>query len=328
MKKQDLVNLVKEKLQMTGFQPSDTLVLAVSGGPDSMALLDIFIRLKADYSCQLVVVHVNHKLRKTSARDQKLVERYCNTHNLLCITKQVDVGAHLGKNRGGIEEKARELRYKTLRQVARKMKAKFIVTAHNRDDQVETIVFNFLRGSGLRGLGGMREVSGDIIRPLISVPKKELLALVKKHKVPFVVDPSNRSMEFTRNRIRHRLLPVLREYNPAIDKLLIQNSYIFGQAELVIDNLVRHYLSLMRDPKTDKVSISISKLAELTPFMQVEVIKAAIRETLGSLERIKKVHFDEIFKLIASGKSSSSKSLPGKLFVQKAYDKITISRAL
>lgn len=326
MRKQDLTNLLKGKLLAAGVRAGETLVLAVSGGPDSMALLDSMAALQQDYNLYLVVVHVNHGLRPAASRDEKIVAQYCQKHELLLVVKRVSIRGRLGGSR--IEERARELRYKALRQVASKTRSRFILTAHNQDDQVETIVLNFLRGSGLRGLGGMREVSDDILRPLLSVPKAVLLRYVKRYKIPFAVDVTNRNLQFMRNRVRHRLLPVLRQYNPAIDRLLLQNSYIFDQADIVIENLARHYLNLMRDPKTDKVSVSISRLAELSPFMQVEVIKAAIKEVLGGLKNLKKVHFDEIFKLMASEKSKSSKRLPGKLFVAKAYDKITISQTL
>lgn len=326
MKKQGLLNLVREKLMAAGIQAGETLVLAVSGGPDSMVLLDAMRCLQPDYGVQLAVVHINHGLRKQAAKDQKVVEKYCGKHKLLLSVKQIDVKSKLGKGQSGLEERARELRYTALRQAAYKLKSRFIVTAHTQDDQVETIVFNFLRGSGLRGLGGMQEVTEDILRPLLTVPKADLLAYAKRYKLAFAVDTTNRDLKFARNRIRRRLLPALREYNPALDRVLIQNSYIFRQAHTVVTDLARHYLNLLRDPKADRLSISVSRLTELSPFMQVEVIKVAILEVLGDLKNLKKAHFDEIFKLLVSSKSKSSKKLPGKLFVAKAYDKITISR--
>jgi len=326
MKKQELLYLVKSQLLQAGAKDRDSLILAVSGGPDSMALRDIICQLQRESHWRIVVVHVNHGLRKAAIKDQQLVENYCKKHNLLLVIEKVDVKKRLGKNLGGAEERARELRYRALRKVAKKMKARFIVTAHTRDDQVETIVLNFLRGSGLKGLGGMREVSGDIVRPLLNVTKADLFTFIKRRRIPFVIDDTNTSLNFTRNRIRHQLLPILREYNPNLDKLLVGNSYIFSQADIILRGLAQRYLDLMSKTEGARVSISLSKLTELSPFMQAEVIKAAIERVMGDLRHLKRVHFDEIFKLLASTQSRSSKRVLGKLFVTKSYDKITVSR--
>ena len=326
MKKQDLLDLVSGKLFSAGVKAGDSLVLAVSGGPDSMALLDVINKLYQTLSIKIVVVHVNHGLRNESKRDEEVVVDYCKKNELKCVVKKVSVKKELGAKGGGIEEKARKLRYRALRQIAQKKNAKYILTAHNSDDQVETIIFNFLRGSSVKGLGGMRELTEDILRPLLGVAKADLLEYVKKQDIPFATDVTNKNLQFTRNNIRHKLLPNLRKFNPNLNEILLRNSQMFQQIDLVLKSMAVHYLDLIGEVKNDKVKISISQLRELLPVIQIEVIKLAIKKVASSLKDLKGIHFREILELLASPNVKASKQLPGKLLASKAYDKITISR--
>jgi len=326
MKKQDLSYLMRFELVDAGVKSGEAIVLAVSGGPDSMALLDVARRLQPQVGWNLIVVHINHGLRAQSKQEAKLVKKYCERYDLGCVVKVINLPVRVKQQSTRVEETAREFRYRALRQIVKQKKARLIVTAHNADDQVETIVLNFLRGSGIRGLGGMRNVSGDIIRPWLTVPKRELLQYVKQHKVPFAVDATNTSTKFTRNRVRHKLLPVLREYNSQLDELLLHNSQLFQQADIVLRNDARELLGLMGTGKSGKVNLSISRLSELLPLMRVEVIRMAIEQVAGTTYNWKGSHFAEIAKLMTSRCLKSQKRLPGKLLVRRAYDKITISQ--
>ncbi|OGB73699.1 tRNA lysidine(34) synthetase TilS [candidate division Kazan bacterium RIFCSPHIGHO2_01_FULL_44_14] len=309
-----------------GVKQGDVLVLAISGGPDSMALLDIVRQLQPQEGWRLVVAHIDHGLRTESKREAKLVENYCEQYNLDGVVQTLKLPLSVRRQLTRVEETARELRYQALRQIARRVKAQFIVTAHNADDQVETIILNFLRGSGIKGLGGMRSVSGDIIRPWLTVPKADLLSYVKRHKISFAIDTTNASTKFTRNRVRHKLLPILREYNPNLDELLLKNSQLFLQADMTLRNLARELLGLMGTGKSGKVNLSISRLSELLPLMQVEVVKQAVEQVAGTTYNWKGSHFMEIAKLITSRSPNNQKRLPGKLLVRRAYDTITISQ--
>ena len=326
MKKQDLSYLARQGLIDAGVGRGEVLVLAISGGPDSMALLDIFRRLAPRAGWGLVVAHIDHGLRRTSGRDAKLVADYCQGHRLTCIVRKIVLPTRIRQSQTRVEEVARELRYRALRDIAKAAGARWIVTAHNADDQVETIILNFLRGSGVRGLGGMRLVSGDIIRPWLVVSKNELLGYVRKHKVPFVIDATNALTRFTRNRVRHKLLPVLRTYNPQLDELLLKNSQLFRQADIVLTELAYRTLGLIGREVSGKVNISISKLVELLPLMQVEVIKAAMIKVAGSAYQLTGAHFREVMKLVVGPANSGTKRLPGKLVATRSRDTITISQ--
>lgn len=320
MEKQYLLETLRGKLISANVKAGDILVMAVSGGADSMALLDLIYQVSDRDKFKLVVVHINHGLRKTSIKDEKVVEEYCAKKEIDFIVSF----AKLGGIKSGIEERARLARYKLLREVKEDREAKWILTAHNSDDQVETIVLNFLRGSGVRGMGGMKFMTEDILRPLLEISKKDLLKYLKKQKVKFAVDETNSQTEFMRNRVRHKLLPILREYNPAFDDVILKNSNIFRQSDMLVRQLASHALSLIGAHKNDKVSISISRLRELMPIVQMEVVRLAIEKILNNVQGIKKIHIDSVFNLIANKKSKAIKKLPSKLLVEKAYDTITI----
>jgi tRNA(Ile)-lysidine synthase len=320
MEKQYLLETLRGKLISANVRPKDVLVVAVSGGADSMALLDLLYQVSSQDMWQPVVVHINHGLRKSAIKDQKVVEDYCREKDIEYVVKH----AKLAGTKTGIEEKARLARYKLLREIKETKKAKWIVTAHNSGDQVETIVLNFLRGSGVRGMGGMKFMTKDVLRPMLTISKIQLLTYAKREKVKFAVDETNADVEFMRNRIRHQLLPVLKKYNPAFEELILQNSAIFQQSDLLVRQLASHALSLIGANKNGKVSISISRLRELMPIVQMEVVRLAIEKLQDNVQGIKKIHIDAVFSLIAHEKTLVSKKLPGKLLVEKAYDTITI----
>lgn len=296
------------------------LVVGVSGGPDSMALLDVMRRLKGEVNLDFVAVHVNHGLRREAKADQKLVEDYCRAHNLPLIIKTVDVKSSLGKNGGGLEERARELRYQALKSVGG-----YVVTAHTLDDQVETVLFNFLRGAGMRGMAGMRDFVRGILRPFLGVPKVDILAYVEKHKVPYRVDKTNLDKKFTRNRIRHELLPTLREYNPKIDEQVIKISTMFDQANTAIQELARLYVNSFSEVEEHRAEISLSRFKELTPLMQGEVVKLVLDRLGGSLNDFEATHFQEVRRLVSTSQPQASKRVKSKLLLEKRYDKIMIS---
>ncbi len=322
--KQGLSNLVRGELTNVGIRPTDVLVVAVSGGPDSMVLLDLLTQIYCGHEQKLLVAHINHGLRKTADKEEKLVEDYVKKHKLQFISRRVS----LEGKKTGIEERARELRYAALQEIAFAHKASWIITAHTADDQVETVIANWMRGSGVRGLGGMHLVAGNIVRPMLNIHKEKLLDYAKKHKLRYAVDESNASFEFTRNRIRHQLLPILRKFNSQIDNQLLNNSRIWRQVDEALTELARIYLHRIGKTTKGRVVLSISKLRELTPLIQVEVLKLAIRAVGGNLVDLEQTHFVEVGKLMASSRHQVKKRrLGGELFISKAYDKITVSQS-
>lgn len=226
-----------------GASAGSRIGVGVSGGPDSIALLSALLALRAKYDLQLTVLHVNHGLRPEADHEQRCVEQWCQGWNVPCRTKKLRPpnSGHAGhadhSERGsdngpdhGIEAWARTERYQFFQQAMRQGRLDYIALAHTADDQAETVLFRLLRGSGRRGVAGMpakRAIGGQghgqLIRPLLTCTRQEVLAYVAERRLPFVTDPSNADIRFARNHIRHRLLPLLeQEFSPQIRRHLSQ----------------------------------------------------------------------------------------------------------
>lgn len=195
----------------------DTLILGVSGGPDSMCLLDLMVRCAHKDDLTLIVAHVNYGLRaEDSDADEELVRKVSRKHNLVYDVKHIQPN-----NRTGSEALWREQRRAHFNAVKEQYGAQTIFLGHTANDQAETILLHLLRGAGLNGLRGMQYSKQNVIRPLLRIQKKEILAYCKQRHISYGADVTNHDLAFTRNRIRHKLLPLLaQEYNPEIITIL------------------------------------------------------------------------------------------------------------
>ncbi len=226
----EILNTVKEqKLLQTG----DKVVVGVSGGPDSMALLYVLHALARVIGCKLMVVYVNHGLRVGDTEaESKLVEESCNTLGIEFKNVSVDVLGHGKKHKKSIEHAARDLRYDSFRRVSRENGGSLIAVAHTADDQVEEIILKLLRGAGMAGLSGMRLKKKDINRPLLQQTKKQLTDYLNQKKIKYCIDPSNAENVYVRNRVRNLLLPYLeKEFDSGVRHALRKSAEILEEDE-------------------------------------------------------------------------------------------------
>lgn len=221
------------------FLPNSNIGLAVSGGPDSMVLLDIFRRLREKITTKLYVLHYNHKWRKDSNKDANLVENYCKKYNIPFVCKEEF--SKVVKT----EEEARKKRYEFFTDCARKYKLNFICTAHHKDDQFETVIFRLLRGTGPKGLLPIKELSEfstniKLFRPLLSFSKKDLLTYAHRYKIPYKEDKTNKLLAYKRNLIRLKLTPLFYKLNKqAINNVLLCSEISYIYAGLVETQFLR-----------------------------------------------------------------------------------------
>ena len=214
-----LLQRAEEFVRREGLLPfAGGLVLcAVSGGLDSVTLLHFLNRLSAEEDFRLTAVHFNHRLRgEASEEDARFVEQLCAEWEIPCVAGEGDVLAYAEEHGLGIEEAARECRYAFLEEAASALGAERIATAHQAEDQAETVLLQLIRGSGSEGLGGIAPQRGKIIRPFLTVSREEIEAYAELHRIKHREDESNRDLRFSRNRVRHELLPLLQEMNPAV----------------------------------------------------------------------------------------------------------------
>lgn len=198
------------------FQPGETILIACSGGPDSLVLLDILARLRTDYDLRLAVCYVHHGIREAADEEVRFVRQEAEKRACPFICRRTDVPALAAQERASLEAVGRRERYRLLREEKDRLGAAAIAVAHHQDDQAETVLLHLLRGSGLAGLGAMRPQAGDVVRPLLGITRGEIDAYVKERNLTPRHDETNDSVQFTRNRIRLELLPALRQYNPSV----------------------------------------------------------------------------------------------------------------
>ncbi|HCR41858.1 TPA: tRNA lysidine(34) synthetase TilS [Patescibacteria group bacterium] len=301
------------------------LVVAVSGGVDSVALVHLLLRLANQYDWDLTVAHFDHQLRKTSQRDAEFVQKLAKNLGLDYVSAKTNVSVLAKRERLTIEEAARKARYDFLQQVARRRRA-LIVTGHTADDQLETVVMNWLRGGGVRALAGMRDLDNNIWRPLLSITKTQIKEFVRQYQLTYREDETNQQTKFKRNLIRHKVMPTLRLVNPSLEQVLLRNAKVMASlADFVGQETARLYKKMAKSQK-DAIWLDLKKLNQLPEFLRNEVILFTIRQLQGHQQDIKKIHLDEVQKIINSAEGKVWKQLPGKLFVSNRYGKIGFSR--
>ena len=297
------------------FPGGSKIVVGVSGGPDSVCLLDTLYKLKKKYSLQLIAAHVNYCLRgKDSVSDEKLVKNLAKKYSL-----PIEIlSANYKLQTTNLEEKLRNIRYAFFEKIRKKYKADAVAVGHNLNDQAETVLARIIRGTGLRGLGAIKFRNNNIIRPLLNIPRKEILAYLKKNKVPFRIDKTNLGTDFTRNKIRNKLLPQLeKEFNPNIKNTLYKISQNVAADYDFISLSAQKWL-------TRNKKMSVSKLIKLHTSLRREILRQKIEEIVPALREIESVHIDEILKVIRSSKNKRQKIILKDLKIERIGDNLTI----
>ena len=199
-------------------QGGDKLVLGVSGGPDSISMLNILNEIKDEYKFEIYVAHINHMIREEADEDEKYVQDYCQKNNIECYVKRIDVQQVANIEKIGTEEAGRNIRYEFFEEVLQKVGANKIAVAHNKNDKIETIIMNLLRGSGLLGLKGIEPIRDNkYIRPLIECERQEIEQYCEQHRLNPRIDKTNFENDYTRNKIRNIVIPYIKkEFNPNI----------------------------------------------------------------------------------------------------------------
>lgn len=264
---------------------SDCMIVGVSGGPDSAALLDVLVQ----YSPQtnIVVVHINHGIRgKASDADEKFVRQLAKSYGLKCEVKRVKLAEKTHQ-----EELGRKIRREFFEKLRAKYRAKWIVTAHTQDDQIETIVFNFLRGAGPAGLAGMKTANGFYLKPFLHIPKAEILQYLKERKLKFRKDATNADTRYKRNFIRKKILPLFSRVNPSFQKTLLRNAETFRAISGWLNSKAEEFLN-------GRNTFSAKEFQKLPSAIQCAVLQCAFRNFSKQPYRLSSVRIDEMLRLV------------------------------
>lgn len=302
-------------------QPADKILVGVSGGADSMALLWLLNELKTTLGFQIHVGHINHHLRKTANIDHAFVEKFCRSHNLQCTCASLNLKKKI-KQGGSIEEIARIERFKSLIQIAKKTHADKIALAHHNDDLAETVLLRILRGTGLQGLQAIlpkRTIDGTVfIRPLLDISRVDIENYLKKNKVKFRTDPTNKQTHFFRNKIRLKLLPLLEnEYQKNIKQLLAclaltsRDDYAYLKEESL------KIFPIVVKKNGPKLKITLAKFKNLHAALKRMILRLAIEHLKGNTRTLSLTHILELEDLIMHRPVGAIVHLPNGLCATK-----------
>ena len=225
-----LVHAIFEKHQIL---PEDSLVVGVSGGVDSMVLLDVVSQIHP--TDKIFVCHIDHSIREESSSDAEFVKTECEKRGVSCEIVRVDISAMAKERKISVEAAGRIFRYDVFEKVRALEKARFVLTAHHKDDSIETVLMNLIRGTRLRGLSGMEERQGVLLRPLLQVSKFTLQEYARENAIPHREDATNADSRYIRNRIRNEILPEMEQINPEVRKTLSDFSEYARELDTMIE---------------------------------------------------------------------------------------------
>ena len=317
--------------------PGSTVLCAVSGGADSICLLHVLYRLRGRLSFTLAAAHYNHRLRgEESERDRRFVEQFVE---LCCGQQRLSGGSALpsvplytgagdvavqARLRGtGIEETAREMRYAFLQETAREAGADLIATAHTANDNVETILFHLARGTGLRGLGGILPRRDNIVRPLLTATRQQVEDYLFRHCLPHMEDSSNASDDYTRNRIRHQVLPVLEELAPGFAVRLAGTAALLRADEAVLTAQAQA-LADRALPQEGGLAIDAALLAAAPDPIASRTLRLLLGQLWGGDQNCSAVHLNGLLRLCRSPDPSGEIYLPHHTNARRVYDKLLL----
>lgn len=302
--------MLKEKVKQTIIkykliESGDKIVVGVSGGPDSISLINILNEIKEEkllgIEFNLIVAHINHKIREEADSDQKFVEEYCKQKNIKCYVKAENVNIKAELEKIGTEEAGRKLRYSFFKEILEKENANKIATAHTANDNAETILMNIIRGSGTSGLKGITPSRDNIyIRPLIEVEREEIEEYCEKNKINPRIDKTNFENIYTRNKIRNILIPKIKEeFNPNIIEVLNRLSKISREENEYFEKITQKTYKeiLLKEENKKQIILDLKKFNSQELVIKNRIVLYTINRLLGNSQGIEKVHINDIIKL-------------------------------
>lgn len=303
----------------------DGVLVGLSGGPDSVALLHLLTRLRRPYSLKLHAVYINHGLRPQAARREELFcETLCRKWRVGFQVVRADIPALAKKRRVGFEEAARDFRYAVFEELAVKLECARIALGHQADDQVETVLFRVLRGTGPSGMAGIPVKRGKIIRPLLEITRTQLLSYISRRRIRYCLDSSNADISFRRNYLRHKLLPeIRRRLNPQVDRAIRDLSEVVGEEEQFLAEMGRRvYQRIVVSTVGGKLMLDLQIYLGYPHWLRRRVLRMALANLTGNQFSPDKRTIDRIDT--AAQTRSGSISVGGGIQVEIARQQLVI----
>jgi tRNA(Ile)-lysidine synthase len=326
-----LDRLVDEALTKHGLiAEGESVLIGVSGGPDSVALVHLLLDRAPARRLHLGVAHLNHQLREGADREEEFVRQLAADLGLPFHGQRADVRAWRARHRLSLEEAGRQVRYAFFEQMCTAKGYAKIALGHHADDNAETLLLHLLRGSGRLGLSGIPAIrAGITIRPLIFATRSDITEYLRTRGIPYVSDPSNTDDAFFRNRIRQRLIPDLeRDYHPGLRAILSRTALILRAEEDWLDGLVAPmYASLLTADGQGRVGLAAPALGRLPLAAARRVVRKALSEVKHDLRRVTFAHVEQVLELARRTTDAGPLHLPGRVHVRRLGEVIVVSRA-
>jgi tRNA(Ile)-lysidine synthase len=326
--KRRVLHIVKQTInEFKMVRAGGKVLIGVSGGPDSMALLHILNELVPELSLKLAVAHLNHGLRVEAKDEAEFVTSICDGLGITCHVDSVDVNRYRHRHKLSVEDAGRQMRYAFFTSVMHKYSYDKIALGHHADDNAEQVLIFLLRGSGSVGFAGIPPVrDGKIIRPLLRLPREEITNYLTAFNIESVSDRSNQDVRFLRNRVRHRLIPYLqRSYNPQIIPALNRLSEILrDESHWMSEMATISYTQALLPSGNDQCRLSVLALSKLPKAARRLVIRKAISKLKGDLRQISFTHVEAVLHLIESNSMQSVVLLPGEWAVRRIGESLCI----
>jgi tRNA(Ile)-lysidine synthase len=318
-----LLTVVAGALRRAAISRGETMLAAVSGGPDSVALLLALWTLREEFGFALIAAHLNHGLRGAeSDRDEAFVRALCARLGVELVAERA---AALNSGSGNLEERARALRRRFLERTAEAKGASRVALGHQRDDQAETVLMRLLRGTGIAGLGAMAEVGpGRLIRPMLELGRAEIMEFLAARKAEFVRDRTNEEGDNLRSRLRCRLLPLLeREHGAGLSRRLAELAREAGAVDRLLEKLAQAELdAISRAPDR----LDLARLVRLGAPLAPVVLRLFLARAAGSLRGIARVHLEALWRLCIAGPPNGRLDLPGGWQALRSYGELSLKR--
>jgi tRNA(Ile)-lysidine synthase len=342
----DVLSKVRQTIDRHGLLAGGgTVVVGVSGGPDSLCLLHVLHRLRKDYGIELHVAHLDHRIRGLESReDAAFVARLAKEWGVSATIEARDVPQLARESKLAIEEAARQARYSFLAQVALAVGAHRIAVGHNADDQTETIVMHWLRGAGLAGLRGILPQTDlgemrleaawpdhppldlQLIRPLLEIPRAEIEAYCLKHGLNPRFDRSNLDTTYYRNRLRHELIPYLESYNPNIREVLRRSAQVIGDDYSFLQTeLERVWPTVVSSESGEAITFDLERWRALPTSQQRSTLREAVHRLRRSLRNINWIHIENALWALRSKPAGTRVTLPQGLMLSIGYGDFTVA---
>lgn len=311
------MKLIRKVEETNLIEYGDKIVVGVSGGPDSVCLLDVLLKLRDKYNLTIFVVHINHCIREESIFEEEYVKKICNKFNVAFFSKKIDVKEQAVIQKKSVEEVARNIRYAEFNNVLKEVKANKIAVAHNANDNVETVLMNLTRGAGITGLCGIKKKNGNIIRPLLGITREEILKYIEENEITVFYDRTNFENDYTRNKIRNIIVPEFIKINPGFVENVGRSTNILEGQKDILDEFIKEKY---REVSLEKGLLNKKRFLEFQREVQLEILRLAINDFYGNLTDIGFKNLNNALDIIKEAQSGRIIEIFPQLKIEICYD--------